>query len=79
MNKQTLITLAVIVGLLALWLLVAVLYPSKEAPEPTEPGMEDQASGGSSATVEATVTIVDSLDDVATDNEAALDARVTIE
>lgn len=85
MNKQTLITLAVIVGLLALWLLIAVLYPA--ATDLDAPGddtdveqVDDQATSGQSATVTATVRIVGSAEEVAQENEAAeLDAKVTIE
>ena len=86
MNKQIIITIAVIVGLLAIWLLVVLVYPSDEmedVTEPVEPVTEEQAAvpatGGVSQSVVATVEIVSDLAEVDSDTGEDVDARVTIE
>lgn len=82
MNKTVLITIAIIVGLLALWLIVLLVYPTKEegTQEPVNvPTNEEQVlqpSGGVSQSVVATVEIVS---DVSQVNASAVNAQVTIQ
>jgi len=69
MDKNVLIAIAVIVALLALWLLLSLVYPSVESPDveevdqPIEMKIEDQEvsnleGGGESANVSAVVEII---------------------
>lgn len=82
MNKQVLITLAVIVGLLALWLIVAVLYPQGGEVPTDEQGVEEvteeEAVSGASGTVTATVQIVESIDDIPSAERDDVEASVNI-
>lgn len=85
MNKTVLITIGVIVGLLALWLLVILFYPKKEETtvnQNVQPTVNQtnqlEAVGGSSGTVTATVTIVESLDDL-NSTTGNTNAEVTID
>lgn len=75
MNKNILIVIGVIVGLLALWLIVLLLYPKKGEEitnQPVQPAVnatnQMQAVGGTSGTVTATVTIVESLEEMQNTN-----------
>ena len=82
MNKTVLITIAVIVGLLALWLAIILLYPRGEEGVTEEPAVveteQPAATGGVSGTVTATVQIVESLDDIPEEEESTVPAEVTI-
>jgi len=86
MNKNVITTLAVIVGLLFIWLIIVlILSPvdsGEELPETTDPAVEmvdDSAEGvgAPSGSVTATVEIVGSDEEV--DEENSTDATVEIE
>lgn len=85
MNKQTLVALAVIVALLAFWLLIALLYPDVEEvdlqpePKPVEDMMDgEDLDAGTTGDLDATVDIVDDSSLLNRNGSEALDARVTI-